>query len=207
MRRLIAKLLFVSVLVAGAVAMQSSFPHTMGPPGVKIEYMGKSRLPQETKEAISDLVFHNLNPYECVRTGYTLQQEIDTIRVAEANLSGEGKDLLVQASDMCNCGGTGNCSFWILHQKPDGFETLLDTHMVQQFSVEPGRSHGFHDLMTASHGSAFLQDLVLYQFDGKQYRASQCARVEYHLSDKKKDGHETVSDEPTISPAEPCSPD
>lgn len=166
----------------------------MGPPRVHIERLGQARLPASAKDAIVALVFQNLNPSDCVFPGRSLQQEIDAIRIAETKLSEQGTDLLVQASDNCHCGGTGNCSFWVLHQKPDGFETLLATDMVQQFSVEKTRSGGYKDLMTASHGSVFLQGLVLYQFDGKQYRATQCATAEYRQEDDR------VSDKPTITP-------
>lgn len=186
---------------AAAAFARQPFPHPMGPPGVHIEELGQAHLPGSVKDAIVALVFPK-NPSHCVLPGHSLQQEIDGIRVAETKLSEQGTDLLVQASDMCNCGGppgNGNCSFWVLHQKPDGFETLLATDMVQQFSVEETRSRGYKDLMIASRGSQFIQGLVLYQFDGKQYRATQCATAEYHL----KDDH-TVSGEPTITPPEPC---
>ncbi len=46
----------------------------MGEPGVTIERLGKSRLPPDAKKVIPDLVFRHLNPYECVRPGYTLQR-------------------------------------------------------------------------------------------------------------------------------------
>jgi hypothetical protein len=103
----------------------------------------------------------------------------------------------VQASDNCNCGGTGNCSFWILREKPGGFDTLLATDMVQTFSMETSTRNGYKDVMTSAHGSAFYSDLALYQFDGKQYRKTHCAREEYK---QREDG--SFSDKPTITPTE-----
>ncbi len=191
--------LLACAAAAAAFAGQQAFPHPIGPPGVRIERLGDAHLPRSTKDAIVALVFRNSDSSDCIFPDGPPRKEIDGIRIAETKLSEEGTDLLVQASDSCNCGATGNCSFWVLHQKPDGFETLLATNMVQQFSVEETRSGGYNDLMTASHGSAFLQGLVLYQFDGKQYRATQCATAEYHLQDD-----HTVSDEPTITPPKAC---
>jgi hypothetical protein len=200
-------LILIFPVATALPAGQNTFPHPIGDSATKIEYLYKSHLPDGVKKAIVELVFEKSSASDCVFPGRTEQQEIDLIRVASTKLSAQGTDLLVQASDRCNCGATGNCSFWVLHERQNDFDILLKTFLVQQFSVEPSRSNGFRDLITASHGSAFLQGLVLYQFDGKQYRATQCATAEYHLSDQKKDGHETVSDEPTISPAKPCGPD
>jgi hypothetical protein len=189
--------LLLCAVFATAFAMQPGFPHRIGKPGVQIRYLSETDLPESTKAAITELVFWNLNTRDCIAHGSSVQEEIDVIRVAQASLNGRSADLLVQASDRCNCGGTGNCSFWVLRLRQNGLESLLATDMVQQFSVEKTRSHCYRDLMTATHGSATLQDLVLYRFDGKQYHASQCARVEYHRRED-----DSVSDKPTITSEE-----
>ena len=169
----------------------------MGKPNVKIEYLGQAGLSHQEKRAIISVVFANTEPSECVSFERTLAQELDTIRIAHVSLAPGERNLLVQASDNCNCGGTGNCSFWILRKKPGGFDTLLATSMVNTFSIERSRSHGYKDVMTYAHGSASYGDLALYQSDGEQYRKTHCAFQEY---EQREDG--STSDKPTITPTE-----
>ena len=191
-----ARFLAVSLL-CGSLIFQGSFPHSMGRPGVKIEYLGKANVSPAEKEAIVALVFAGLKPEDCVSFERNLEKEIDTIRIARARLGPGERNLLVQASDNCNCGGTGNCEFWILREKPDGFDTLLQTPMVQMFSVEPSRSNGHRDVVTYAHGSASYGDLTLYQFDGQKYHVTRCAFEEYEVRD-----NGSFSKKPTITPTD-----
>lgn len=187
------------LLLCSSLVFQSGFPHPMGRPNVKVEYLGKAHVSPRERSAIIALVFAGSRPSECLGYMRTEAQEIDTIRIARVNLAARERDLLVQASDNCNCGGTGNCEFWILREKPGGFDTLLETNMVHLFSVERSSSNGYKDLMTSAHGSAFYSDLALYQFDGKRYRKTHCAGEEY---EQRKDG--STSDKPMII-ANECS--
>ncbi|HEY5028687.1 MAG TPA: hypothetical protein VIK39_09790 [Candidatus Angelobacter sp.] len=189
---------FLSILLlCGSLASQGGFPHPMGPPNVKAEYLGKAHVSPQERRAILSLVFAGNAPSTCVSSERTLAQEIDSIRIARASLAPGERDLLVQASDNCNCGGTGNCAFWILRERPGGFDTLLAADMVQTFSVEPSSSNGYKNVMTSAHGSASYSDLALYQFDGKRYRKTHCAGEEYT---QREDG--SFSDKPTITPTE-----
>jgi hypothetical protein len=185
-------------VLIGVVLPTQNFPHKMGPPGVRIEYLGKSDLPKTDKDGIVSLVFEGQVAKECVSPGRSERQEIESIRVARANLGPkEEENLLVQASDNCHCGGTGNCAFWVVRKTAGGLEPLLETEVVQAFSLEKTRTHGYTDILTSSHGSAFLSELTLYQFDGKLYRAASCAKVEYKIRED-----DSVSDEPTITSEE-----
>lgn len=167
-----------------ATAVQQPFPHELGAPGVKVQYLGKARLPKSEKDAIVAVVFKDIAPKECISPERSLEQEIDAIRIARAALhTNAPEQLLVQASDACHCGGTGNCGFWVLERRGKGFHVLLETEMVQRFGVEPSRSNGYRDILTSSHGSATLSGLVLYKFDGKKYRATDCASVEYEVKE------------------------
>jgi len=167
-----------------APALQQPFPHDIGPPGVQVKYLGKAHLPKSEKDAIVALVFKDVSPKQCIFPGRSLAQEIDTIRIARAALhTSAPEQLLVQASDACHCGGTGNCSFWVLERRGKGFHVLLKAEMVHLFAVERSRSNGYLDIMTSSHGSATLQGLVLYKFDGTKYRVADCASVEYQVKD------------------------
>jgi uncharacterized protein YqkB len=185
------------LLLSCSLVYQEWSPHPVGRPGVKIEYLGKAHVSPQERSAIIALVFARSSPSECLGFERTEHEEIDTIRIARARLAPGERDLFVQASDNCNCGGTGNCEFWILREKPGGFDTLLETNMVQMFSIERSSRNGYKDLMTSAHGSAFYSDLTLYQFDGKRYRKTHCAREEY---EQREDG--SISDKPMITASE-----
>lgn len=183
---MIARALFVLAAAAASVAArpQRPFPHEMGPPGVKIDYLGEAHLPKNDKDAIVAIVFKDSHVEECLSPGRSLLEEIDTIRVARVVLGAAAPaELLVQASDNCHCGATGNCWFWVLQREGKGFRVLLETDMVHLFSVETSRKNGYRDILTSSHGSAFYSDLVLYRFDGAQYRATDCGSVDYEGED------------------------
>lgn len=196
--------LVLCAVATAAVEPQPASPHAIKRSGVSVRRLGNLHFSASTRQAIADLVFAGPHPDDCMRAGWSLQQEMDFIRVAVVRLGNRDTDLLVQAQDNCHCGASGNCSFWVLRQTQSGFETLLATYGVQEFSVEPTRSQGYKDLMTASHYSASRQDLVLYRFDGKIYHPSQCATAEYHFAGKKRHGYEIADAKPTIRP-EPCT--
>jgi hypothetical protein len=184
---MIARLLLVPLAMAAASLappLQQPFPHEIGPPGVQVQYLGKAHLPKSEKDAIVAVVFKDVSPEQCISPERSLEEEIDAIRIVRAVLHTKAPEqLLVQASDACHCGVTGNCEFWVLERRGKSFSVLLETEMVQRFGVEPSRSNGYRDLITSSHDSAALQGLVLYKFDGKQYRATDCASVEYEIKD------------------------
>jgi hypothetical protein len=187
--------MILSILVLGAAAMagpQQAFPHPMNQSSVHVVYLGKAHMNPADKRAIVDLVFKRINPQDC-------SAEIDNIRIARAALhSAQETELLVQASDNCNCGGTGNCAFWILHKTAHGFDVLLETDMVQIFSVEATRNRGYKDVMTSAHGSATFSELTLYEFDGKRYHKARCADQQYP---EREDGG--IADKPVIT-LTPC---
>jgi hypothetical protein len=185
---------FIMPFVLVCIVLQGSFPHPISKPNIKIEYLGKTRVSAQEKSTILALVFAGNSVQACTGFHRDEKEEIDTIRLARTNLKPGERNLLVQASDNCNCGGTGNCSFWILRERPDGFDTLLRTVMVQSFAVEPSSSHGYKDVITYAHGSASYGELALYQYDGNQYHKTQCAEEEYKLRD---DG--TFDEKPTIT--------
>jgi hypothetical protein len=173
---------------------QGSFPHPLDKPNVKIEYLGKARVSAAEKSAIVALVFAGSNVQECTGFERNEKEEIEAIRIARTSLKPEERNLLVQASDDCNCGATGNCAFWILRERPGGFDTLLRTSMVQSFAVEPSSSNGYKDVITYAHGSASDGEMALYQFNGRRYRKTRCASEAYKLHD---DG--TFAEKPTIT--------
>ena len=191
--------LVLPLLLCGWIVFQNRFPHPVEP-GVKVVRLAKARLSKQDRKAVADLVLGRY-PSNCVRPGYSMEGEIDLIGVAWASLAAGERELFVQASDQCNCGATGNCGFWILRKTTNGFAVLLETNMVQRFSVEKTSSNGYKDVVTASHDSAAMSGVTLYKFDGKQYQKNACGEIEYELQE---DGH--FAKTPKITAAE-CSKD
>jgi hypothetical protein len=96
--------------------------------------------------------------------------------------------VIVQGFGECQCSPTGNCSFWIYEKSKDGYRRLLETDMVQVFSVENTRSHGYRDIVTGAHGSAFDTDLTVLKFDGDRYQPRECWSMSYPQPDDSESG-------------------
>jgi hypothetical protein len=95
----------------------------MNPTG-NIERLDKTDLSPQEKKAITILVLGK-DPSDCLSPGGTLKDAVGNIRIVRTELTAGEKDLLIQASDNCNCGGTGNCAFWILRKNPKDSKRYL----------------------------------------------------------------------------------
>jgi hypothetical protein len=166
-------------------AVPVQFPHPMDNTGVHIERRAKVSLPPEDKQYVAKLVLGN-DPSTCLSSGNTLRDEIGNIRIVKTELANGEQNLLIQASDVCNCGGTGNCSFWIVRKDSSGFSTLLATRMVQMFSVETTSSNGHK---------------VIYRSINSMERNIVIPVVPKETYSEKEDG--TISDEPKVT-SKPC---
>jgi hypothetical protein len=175
--------LVLPLLIYASPVWQSAFPHSTGKAGMKIERLSKVNLSAQEKKAIATLVLGASPEAACIKPGNTLKEEIGDIRMVRTELAAGEQDFLVQASDNCSCGGTGNCAFWILRKGPKRLKTLLAIEMVQTFSIEPTSSNGLKDVSVADSG-ATSSDLILYQFNGQRYRKTKCARSVYSKAGK-----------------------
>ncbi len=104
--------------------------------------------------------------------------------------------IIVQGVGECQCSPTGNCSFWVYEKSTDGYRRLLVTNMVQVFSVENTRSHGYRDIVTGAHGSAFDTDLTVFKFDGERYQPRECWSMSYPRTIDSKSGR--ITGKPTL---------
>jgi hypothetical protein len=94
--------------------------------------------------------------------------------------------------------GPNNCPTWIYRRTASGYERLLDANSVQTLQPKSTLSHGYRDIMTARHGSAWDSDLVVYKFDGRVYRQSACFSRTYRYRDAHGNFHELKR--PRIAP-------
>ena len=98
-------------------------------------------------------------------------------RLQLRDLNADGKpEIIAQANDYrLACGATGNCAFWIFERCDSGLKLLLDTRGkdgiggAESLSIEPSRTHGFYDLVVATHDSGFEKSLGVYRYNGRVY--------------------------------------
>ena len=95
-------------------------------------------------------------------------------RVKKVRLSDDPNgQIIAQASDQNVCGATGNCPFWVFEKRGKGFVLLLES-FGQVYTIEAGKTEGYHDLVVATHGSAFQKTVNLYQFEAGRYERRAC---------------------------------
>jgi hypothetical protein len=118
-------------------------------------------------------------------------------RAEPVDLNGDGVPELVIRGQGRIC-EANNCVVWIYRRTSTGYERLWGDDIVQR--IEPLRtmSHGYRDVRTWHHGSWVDSDVVLYRFDGRHYRAVQCAN--YNYGHKGADGEIHTSKRPRITP-------
>jgi hypothetical protein len=103
------------------------------------------------------------------------------LQIADSQLHGEqlafGKDpaFAIQGLGPILCGATGNCEFWVFDA---AHQILLETS-AQGFKLLPETHSGRPDLLTTMHDSAFEADAARWQFDGRRYRQSSCATIDF----------------------------
>jgi hypothetical protein len=92
------------------------------------------------------------------------------------------REIILRATDSCECSATGNCSFWIVETQGATPRKLLVARDVQRWYVLRSRTNGFRDVVTATHNSAAESELTVYKYDGTSYqRAEQWLRTYRYL--------------------------
>ncbi len=117
------------------------------------------------------------------------------------NLNGKGqREVLARAADSSGflCSPTGNCEVWIFRQLGDQYSVILKRGAVQNFTIQPTITHGFHDIVLGQHGSATEQGLALFRFDGLKYQIVACYEANWTILGK--DGEVHDLNEPQITP-------
>ena len=75
-----------------------------------------------------------------------------------------------------------NCYLWIYRRTSAGYERLLED-IVQSLEPLATVSHGYRDVRTWHHGSAWDGDVTIYKFDGRQYQPARCFDSSYRYVD------------------------
>lgn len=106
------------------------------------------------------------------------------------DLNGDGvPELEVLAIDHL-CHSNANCPVWIYRRHGAGYERLLDAGNIVGLEPKKTFTHGYRDIMTTRHGNAWISDLTLYKFDGREYRRSACFSEWDGFQDRRGEWHE-----------------
>ena len=179
--RLIARLTLVFTLATASAAFAQADLWSHVSPAA-----GPQRLPAATvtdaqlKSVAS--ILHHQKPgsiWEC--EGADLDEMIRGVRFESIPMPGKQDVVLAEAPAGCARGGQGaNGAMWVnrfeganttLLATPDAFDGWL-------FAVLPTMSHGYPDIVTGWHMSAFEAGLSYMRFDGKSYRSIGSATLE-----------------------------
>ena len=115
----------------------------------------------------------------------------------ELNRGGEPEILVRGIGKIC---GAANCVMWVYQKDADSYRLLLDAGSINRIEPQKSYTKGYRDLMTVMHGSAWESDLVLYKFDGEEYRMDSCFYRTYQYEDE--DGTLREWEEPKITKVE-----
>ena len=128
-----------------------------------------------------------------------LQETASQTRIKAVDLSGKGGgQFLARGFGTQSCSPTGNCEAWVLRRNGDKFSVILHRGAAQTFTIQPTLTNGFHDIVLGMHGSATMQGLTLYRFDGTTYRRAACYDENFTILGQ--DGKVHNLDEPRITP-------
>jgi len=133
-----------------------------------------------------------------VKTEQELKDLAAQTRIKAVDLSGKGeRDFLAQIGVDWGCSPTGNCDSWVVREKGDQYSAILYRTATQTFTIQPTVTNGFHDLVLGQHGSATMQELTLYRFDGSKYRSVACYDANWETVGK--DGEYRQLKEPRVT--------
>lgn len=171
---LIATLL-LTVLSAQAGASHASEPAAWPLTTLHEASTPLERFPAAERSVALSLLKPDLGPLVQGESSEQLNQVMRGFRAERLTLAGNPA-LIVQPSGNELCGGTGNCSFWIVDLRHR--RVVLNAVGIQSFAVHATRPGGVPEIITSSHASTYEQERVRWQFQGSSYQRESCATVD-----------------------------
>lgn len=101
-----------------------------------------------------------------------MDARIGFIELAE----GGGQQVLVQGPSLF-CGASGNCRYLVFTRQRERLRLVLDAG--GDFVVRKTSSHGFHDVVTSWHMSAYEQLINVYRWNGAEYKGADCYSINH----------------------------
>ena len=108
-----------------------------------------------------------------------MDARIGFIELAEVG----GQQVLVQGPSLF-CGASGNCRYLVFIRQRERLRLVLDAG--GDFELRKTSSHGFHDVATSWHMSAYEQLINVYRWNGAKYEHADCYSVNWDRDDPDK---------------------
>jgi len=101
------------------------------------------------------------------------------LRVRRISL-GQANGLIIRGTRLL-CGGTGNCETWVFRQSSEKWLNMFEQQapIVSALGFEQEASGGIKNLLVSANTSAATERRILFKFDGKIYRRSECYEVSF----------------------------
>jgi len=111
-------------------------------------------------------------------TGFDVPDSWDSELRARRVSLGEADGLVIRGTQLL-CGGTGNCQTWIFRRSQGQWFNLFEQEapIASGFGFEQETTNGIVNFLVSAKGSAAEENRILFKFDGKVYRPSECYEV------------------------------
>ena len=100
------------------------------------------------------------------------RETVMSARLGFIELANNGSQQVLVQGPRLFCGANGNCSYWVFIRHHGQLRLILDA--AGAFLVRNTSSHGFHDVATSWHMSAYEGVYTDYRWDGTKYAKVDC---------------------------------
>jgi len=136
--------------------------------------LSKSLSPAE-RQALLKAVIGQFKTYDVRHTEEEWLAIAGDTRIKLVDLNGDGvPGVIAQGSGDLSCSPTGKCDFWVFSRVGETYKVILEREAIENFTVQPTLTNGYHDIVLGMHGSATEQELFVYRFTNGRYRKSAC---------------------------------
>ena len=105
------------------------------------------------------------------------RERTSELRFRRISLAGGGNDaVMVRSVSPRDCGGTGNCPFWIFRSSDHHLHLVLPASWAEWAGLLAQRQGDLRDVFLSTRQSADASELLVYAFDGRIYRRKKCYR-------------------------------
>lgn len=151
-----------------------------------------AKLPENQRRAIAKAISAELNDQSQSQQQLRRAALKTSIKMVDLNSDGV-PEVIAQGVGEDDCSPTGNCTILIFQRVHGGYKLLL-TAFGQTFTIQKMSTNGFHDIVVASHGSAFDSGLTNYKYRNGSYREAGCYDARWQVP-----GTDTILKEPRIT--------
>lgn len=113
------------------------------------------------------------------------RETVMSARVGSIALTDRGSQQVIVQGPTFFCGAAGNCSYWIFIRHHGKLRLVLAAGGCS-IMVRNTSSHGFRDVATGWHLSAFDSETRVYHWNGSKYEQTDCEAVSLDRDDPDK---------------------